>query len=43
VAVLCHDPRLDMFRFMNVEDYGINLDIVRYRSSSITCRKKTAD
>jgi hypothetical protein len=54
VAVLCHDPRLDMFRFMNLEDYGIDLDTMRYVTRGpdgtlqymprgVSCRKKTAD
>jgi hypothetical protein len=43
-----------MFRFMNLEDYGIDLDTMRYVTrgpdgtlqfmpSGVSCRKKTAD
>jgi hypothetical protein len=40
VAVLCHDPRLDMFRFMKLEDRGFDSDAERHLPRHITCRKK---
>jgi len=42
VAVLCHDPRLDMFRFMNIDDYNLEMNTLGLLSRSVTCRKKTA-
>jgi len=42
VALLCHDPRLDMFRFMNIEDYDLELHTLGLLSRSVTCRKKAA-
>jgi hypothetical protein len=42
VAVLCHDPRLDMFRFMNIDDYNLEMNTMGLLSRSVTCGKKTA-
>jgi hypothetical protein len=42
VAVLCHDPRLDMFRFMNLEDYDFAANTLQSPARRVICRKKSA-
>jgi hypothetical protein len=42
MAVLCHDPRLDMFRFMNLEDYDFAANTLQSPARRVTCRKESA-
>lgn len=42
VAVLCHDPRLDMFRFMNHDDYDFAANTPQDLSRRVACRKNAA-